>query len=625
MNAETTNAETPPNGLEELKRLEEAAGTGREAVDALNALAHEVRDDDPDRARALAERAHSLADALGYEAGAARGLHLRGHADYRTGARDRAQALYGEALKAGRRCGDRAVEADCLHDLGLLANIRADYPAALAFHREALGLYEALDDPAGQAQTLNDLGNAHMAGQDLGRALPFYLESLKRREALGDAAGVGCSLNNIGNVYAALGDNARALDHYRRCLEASRRTGATRLEARCQGNLSEIYVTMGRLEDALEHGLAAHALARRHGYRMDECYALMVQGSAHTAAGRPALAVPLLRDALAIAESLSDRDGECQSHLLLGEAALEVGAPADARWSLGRAAEMAERLSLKQYAVRAVGGLSRVCKAEGDFLAALAHHERFHAMEKEVLGDNADKRLQALLVQMDVENAQKEAAFSRQEAELHRLKTVELARTNQALRRANEANEQLVEELRAQADELERQASQDGLTGLYNRRFLEGWLTGAFDDARRGGRRLTVALADIDHFKSINDRFGHQSGDEVLMAVALLMRRACRETDIVARYGGEEFLLALPETGASQAGEVCERVRREIEAYPWHEIHPDLSVTVSLGFSGDLSVAHHERLLSLADGQLYEAKRRGRNRVCGRPLLLSPA
>ena len=608
-------AETTP----QLKTLEEAAEAAGdwERVDALIALAREVRDDDPGRALALAERAHSLASSLGYELGVARSLHSRGHANYRLGVPDRAQELYCQALEAGRRVGDRAVEADCLHDLGLLAHIRADHAGALAYHREALLLYEALGDQAGQAQTLNDLGNAHMGQEDLAQALPYYLESLKRREALGDETGVGCSLNNIGGVYGALGDHARALDSYSRCLEVSRRTGATRLEARCQGNLTDVYIELGQFEEALENSRAAYALAKRCGYRSDECYTLMAQGSAHKAAGRAALAAPLLAEALTIARSLSDRSCECQLHLLLGETALEAGALADAHLSLSRAAEMAEELSLKQHIFPVYLGLSRVCKAQGDFEAALAHHERFHALEKEVLGDNADKRLQAMLVQMDVEKAQKEADFSRQETELHRLKTVELAQTNHALRQAIENNEQLVEELRAQADELERQASQDGLTGLYNRRYLEGWLTRAFGDAKRAGKPLAVALADVDHFKGINDRFGHQTGDEVLMTVALLMRQACRETDIAARYGGEEFLLALAGAGASHAAAVCERVRREVESYPWHELHPDLVVTVSLGFSDDLSALDHERLLSLADAHLYTAKRGGRNRVCG--------
>ena len=617
-------ATTTPQ-LKTLEDAAEAAVPDREKVDALNALARHVCDGDPSRALVLAERAHPLAAALGYGRGAARSLHIQGHSHYRLGEGGRAQELYCRALEVSRQEKDRAVEADCLHDLGVLAKLRAEHAAAVAYHLDALRLYEALDDPAGQAQTLNDLGNAHMGQEDLGRALPYYLDSLKRREALGDEAGVGCSLNNIANVYAALGDNTQALDHYLRCLELSRKTGAARLEARCQGNLSEIYIEIGRPEEALENSRAAHAIAVRHGYRSDECYALMAQGAAHKAAGRVPLAFPLLQEALSVARSLADPINECQILLLLGEAALEAGAPADARVSLNLAADMAEGLSLKQHTFPIYRGLSRVCKAEGDFQAALVYYERFHALEKEILGGNADKRLQAMLVQMDVEKAQKEVEFSRQEAELHRLKTVELAQTNQALRQAIENNEQLMEELRAQADELERQAGQDGLTGLYNRRHLEGWLTRAFGDAKRVGKPLAVALADVDHFKGINDLFGHQTGDEVLMTVASLLRRACRETDIAARYGGEEFLLALAGTGASHAAAVCERVRREIESHPWHEIHPDLAVTVSLGFSDDLSVLDHERLLSLADAQLYEAKRGGRNRVCGSSLPLPTA
>lgn len=608
------------------ERLENALGeaaTDWEMLAALLSLAREVGDGEPGRARMLAERAYLLAAALADEARQARSLHLQGHADYRLGARDSAQALYCRALELSRRSEDRAVEADCLHDLGLLATIQANHAEAMAYHLGALQLYRDMENAAGQAQTLNDLGNAHMGQDDLGRALPYYLESLKQREALGDTVGVGCSLNNIGNVHTALGDHARALDCYLRCLEVSRRTGATRLEARCQSNLTGCYIELGRLEDALETSNATYALARRHGYRSDECYALMAQGSTHKAAGRLALAAPLFREALIIAQSLSDCTAECQIQLLCGETAWEMEALMDARAAYRRAVEIAESQALRQYLFPAFRGLSQVCKAEGNFAQALAYHEKFHALEKEVLRDSADKRLQAMMIQMDVEKAQKEAVFSRREAELHRLKTVELAQTNQALRQANEENEQLVEELRAQADALERLATQDELTGLYNRRYLEGWLARVFDETKRGGGRLTVALLDVDDFKQINDRFGHQIGDEVLTTISHLMCQACRTTDVVARYGGEEFLLALPET--TRGGAICERIRGQIAAYSWREIHPELAVTASIGFSDDLSVDNHERLLSLADGQLYAAKRAGRNRVCGQAILLSPA
>ena len=144
---------------------------------------------------------------------------------------------------------------------------------------------------------------------------------------------------------------------------------------------------------------------------------------------------------------------------------------------------------------------------------------------------------------------------------------------------------------------------------------MEEWLADRFARSRRSGRALTVALADVDHFKQVNDRFGHQVGDEVLMQVAAIFRRACRKADLAARYGGEEFVLALPDTDAQQARLLCERVRRDVESHPWSGISQGLAVTVSMGLCGDPALTNHERLLGQADAQLYGAKRAGRNRI----------
>jgi diguanylate cyclase (GGDEF)-like protein len=137
--------------------------------------------------------------------------------------------------------------------------------------------------------------------------------------------------------------------------------------------------------------------------------------------------------------------------------------------------------------------------------------------------------------------------------------------------------------------------------------------------ARRFGHPLAVAMLDIDHFKSINDRFSHSLGDEVLRTVARLLRESCRLSDVVGRYGGEEFVLLLPETSVANAALLCEKLRRRIELHGWRSLHPELAgVTISIGVAAE----GHETCaavldgLAFADQQLYRAKREGRNRVC---------
>jgi diguanylate cyclase (GGDEF)-like protein len=167
---------------------------------------------------------------------------------------------------------------------------------------------------------------------------------------------------------------------------------------------------------------------------------------------------------------------------------------------------------------------------------------------------------------------------------------------------------------------LRDQATKDGLTGLANRRHFHSALERAFDAA--GDRaRLALVVLDVDHFKHINDRFGHPVGDRVLIAVGKTLRRELRKNDLPGRIGGEEFAVLLPHTDPDEAVEVAERLRRALEALTLEEGGTPIPVTASFGVAmaadGDAAA---EALYSRADASLYEAKRSGRNRV----LLASP-
>ena len=168
-------------------------------------------------------------------------------------------------------------------------------------------------------------------------------------------------------------------------------------------------------------------------------------------------------------------------------------------------------------------------------------------------------------------------------------------------------------ELAATHDELRELSICDPLTGLYNRRHFNEQAARLYEQAARYNHPLTVMVGDLDHFKQINDRHSHAVGDEVLRRVGALLRKHTRKSDIVARYGGEEFIIAFPETPLTQAAARCEHLRRLIEEAPWHEVHPDLRVTMSMGLSDNLDVGSVERMLDLADGLLYAAKHAGRN------------
>ncbi len=175
--------------------------------------------------------------------------------------------------------------------------------------------------------------------------------------------------------------------------------------------------------------------------------------------------------------------------------------------------------------------------------------------------------------------------------------------------------EERTEELQVQAEKFERQATHDKLTGLPNRRHADDFLQQQIDLAERADQKGSVVLADIDHFKRINDNHSHATGDKVLQRIAELLSDGCRKTDFVARYGGEEFLLFLPNTELGRAHEVCNELRRAIEIADWSDIAPELYVTASFGVTEIESSLRTTAILNEADLRLYRAKREGRNRV----------
>jgi diguanylate cyclase (GGDEF)-like protein len=205
--------------------------------------------------------------------------------------------------------------------------------------------------------------------------------------------------------------------------------------------------------------------------------------------------------------------------------------------------------------------------------------------------------------------------------------TSSLVQREQELAQANQSLEQRVQErtaelMQAQAalqranDELQTLASRDGLTGLLNRRAGDERLRQEMARHRRTGQPFALAVADIDHFKAVNDNHGHGVGDEVLRDVAHLLTAACRMTDVIIRQGGEEFLILMPDTSAEGARIACDKMRLAVAAHRGR-----VPVTLSMGIAAPAQAyGLAEAALEAADQALYAAKKAGRNRVLMTPL-----
>lgn len=195
-------------------------------------------------------------------------------------------------------------------------------------------------------------------------------------------------------------------------------------------------------------------------------------------------------------------------------------------------------------------------------------------------------------------------------------RTAKLRDTREALRRSEQALQQQLAEIHVLQARLSEQANRDPLTGLYNRRYLDSTLDRELARCQREGQPLSLMLIDLDHFKKINDTYGHQAGDEVLRQLADMLGAQARMADVACRYGGEEFLLLLPGMTQAVAMDKAERWRTEFSqntiAFGEFRLQATLSIGVAT-YPGHGTTA--QSLIRSADEALYLAKTGGRNRV----------
>ncbi len=238
-------------------------------------------------------------------------------------------------------------------------------------------------------------------------------------------------------------------------------------------------------------------------------------------------------------------------------------------------------------------------------LSIQVDHLRLHTLretELETLKQAVAERLDILTVQLQ---AFREAEQQRNQAAEH-----QIAELTRRLRELEQESEDLRQRLRL----AHHQALHDPLTGLPNRQAVDERLAQEFARWRRFGEPFSLLLWDVDHFKRINDRFGHPAGDKALKVVAQVLCQGIREVDFVGRYGGEEFLMLLPETGRDGALKLAEKLRQAVKECGFNSRGKPVPITISCGLTQVREGDTPESLVERADQALYEAKEGGRDR-----------
>jgi diguanylate cyclase (GGDEF)-like protein len=505
---------------------------------------------------------------------------------------------------------------------------------------EAEKLANTTDDIDLRVRATISSGESHAEDGNLPRALERLQSAAALARGQGEPVHVVMALNSLVRLYSQMREPEKGFGLLDEAFAAARKANSPGRMATIRNAEYWLAMDTGQRDRALRALKEGLALERSIGATKRVAVSLINLSDFYLKTGAYKQAAAYAEQAVAAARPLNDRKLDATAHLNLGQAYLGTGRLADGKRQieLGMAGyeEIGDKPELQNALVEYGLALERV----GDLPGALQAYHRERKISNELF---ERRRQQAMLdlqekyegdkKQRQIELLRSENLIKSTEIDNRRLQqrvwwllvaVFALAATVVGLlyRKVRHANAQLHEKNR----ELKQQSVRDPLTGLYNRRHFLEYMRAlpAAEPASGGAPGGALFLLDVDHFKNINDTYGHAAGDAVLTTIAARLCEILRETDMIVRWGGEEFLAYLPTAPAGKSGldEVAERILAGIGATVVDHGGAALSVNVSIGYAPfPLSVGKQnlawERVVNLVDMALYLAKSHGRNRAYG--------
>lgn len=396
--------------------------------------------------------------------------------------------------------------------------------------------------------------------------------------------------HNMGRHFFVREDYQRADKCYQRCYHYLQHDDITHVLLR--QNHAETIARLGNLALSASEIDKALALAAQHPPHRSVVYALGVKAWILTEQKKTLEAENTLLHAIEYA--IDNGIPDAQLRMKLATLHLNQQQHNEALEDLRPVEEIIRESGDKHDRVNYHKLMSQVLEARQDYQASLTHFKIYHQEQQDINSSKASSRAQAENLIDTLEDI--------------RRKSTQLKRENLTLKNTVNRYKSLHEEARELSE-------RDPLTGLYNRRALEDIAENIIELTTSTGSSVVVAVIDLDHFKRINDTYGHRTGDQVLVQFTKLIVATFRSADCIFRYGGEEFVLVLPHTSEANARDALYRLRKTVSEHDWVQPDSHLAVTFSAGIS---STSKHDTFQSLfhkADSALYAAKAMGRDRI----------
>lgn len=559
------------------------------------------------------------------------------------------------------KCVDNAQKRELLKTLprcsNLLANIhnaQGRPTKAIPLLKTALELEEAAGNQRGIAAISNNLGLSYSKTGLPDKAVEYYLKSLVIEEKIGNLQGKVISLMNVATIfYHELSDKESAFNYLNEAIELAKKQGMKPALPILFVNKASFLHEGGQIEASEETYLEAIALAEEVSDVQNKTRSHLGLGDIYLGKEKVNEALEQFRLANEGADQLGSDQEKIIAQIGIGESLAKLGQVEEGIEYLIKALALAKKLELTTQSVRATIRLSDAYEAKGDFQSSSKYLREYILYKEQIITEHNKEAIALFKTRYETEKKEAEIALLKKDNELKdsearkdkRIKfwlyafiimigisvLITLNRyfaQRKSKRLINQKNTELIEAY----EQLKQISLTDPLTNLSNRRAMKQFMADELDRFERKKVPFSILLIDIDFFKKLNDTYGHDGGDFVLVELSKLMASLVRKQDKVCRWGGEEFLFLLPDTDIEGAKILAEKVRTTVmdQRLTFREEtistadsnkqlkEHELRITISMGVSeyNDLEMTL-EQAIKIADQHLYKAKEQGRNCVVG--------
>lgn len=503
-----------------------------------------------------------------------------------------------KALEIAKTIQDHQKKGKALHLIGVGFYGENKFYKSLEYFRESIEIRDYINDHLGAGSSLNNIGLIYWKLGEYDQALIHYQRSLKQIEQVSDQDNptfqeqYASTLTNIGNLYDTIGKHDLALKEFHKSLEIHEKIKNAGGISILLNNIGNVHRNRSELQEALTYYQKSLAIKEKLGHQGGIANTLHNIGQIYFMEGDNMKTLDHCKRSLDIFEKIEDQYGIAANLNYMGKILIREEAYEEAREKLKRGEEIAREINARNLLMENFYTVSDLFTLKERYQEALFYYKEHSELKEELFNEEKSEKFAQLQTRYEIEQ-------KNQEAEIYRLKNVELKKANLRLK-----------QMYVQLDLISKT---DPLTKIFNRRAISEKLNDERVRFERNGRPFTVILGDLDNFKKFNDQYGHDCGDYVLISTASLIQKKVRKQDSVGRWGGEEFIILLPETDQEGGFFVSEKIRSQIQSniLPYKGIK--LGVTITFGVASFRPNESIDDLIKRADNALYKGKEKGRN------------